>query len=60
MQNYKESRPWGTFENLLDEESCKVKQIIVRPNQSLSYQYHYKRSEKALALLPSMVLSLLS
>ena len=45
MQNYKESRPWGTFENLLDEESCKVKQIIVRPNQSLSYQYHYKRSE---------------
>jgi len=45
MQNYKESRPWGTFENLLDEESCKVKQIIVRPNQALSYQYHYKRSE---------------
>ena len=45
MQNYKESRPWGTFENLLDEETCKVKQIIVRPNQALSYQYHYKRSE---------------
>jgi mannose-6-phosphate isomerase len=43
--NYKETRPWGTFENLLDAEYCKVKQIIISPGQAPSYQYHYKRSE---------------
>ena len=42
---YKEHRPWGSFENLLDEEYCKVKRIIVKPGQRLSYQYHHKRSE---------------
>ena len=42
---YKEHRPWGSFENLLDEEYCKVKRIIVKPGQRLSYQFHYKRSE---------------
>ena len=43
--HHKEERPWGSFENLLDEEYCKVKRIIVKPGQRLSYQYHYKRSE---------------
>ena len=43
--NYKENRPWGTFENLLDTDYCKVKQIIINPNQAPSYQYHFKRSE---------------
>ena len=45
LNNYIEHRPWGSFENLLDEEYCKVKRIIVKPGQRLSYQYHYKRSE---------------
>ena len=45
MKNYKENRPWGTFENLLDKEYCKVKEIIIKPNQRPSYQYHHKRSE---------------
>lgn len=45
MKNYKETRPWGTFENLLDTEYCKVKQIIIKPGQAPSYQYHFKRSE---------------
>ena len=45
MDNYKEERPWGSFENLLDEDYCKVKRIIVKPGQRLSYQYHHKRSE---------------
>jgi mannose-6-phosphate isomerase-like protein (cupin superfamily) len=45
MENYKESRPWGDFENLLDSEYCKVKQITIKPGQAPSYQYHYKRSE---------------
>ena len=43
--NYTESRPWGSFENLLDTEYCKVKRIIVSPGQRLSYQYHHKREE---------------
>ena len=45
MSNYKEARPWGTFENLLDREYCKVKEIIIRPNEAPSYQFHYKRNE---------------
>ena len=45
MSNYIEHRPWGSFENLLDEDYCKVKRIIVKPGQRLSYQYHHKRTE---------------
>ena len=45
MSNYIEHRPWGSFEHLLDTDYCKVKEIIVKPNQRLSYQYHHKRSE---------------
>src|SRR6056300_621818 len=40
-----EERPWGTFEILLDEPYTKVKKIIVKPGQRLSYQYHQKRAE---------------
>jgi len=45
MSNYKEQRPWGEFENLLDTDYCKVKRIIVKPLQRPSYQYHHKRAE---------------
>ena len=45
MNNYIEEREWGSFENLLDTEYCKVKRIIVKPHQRLSYQYHHKRAE---------------
>ena len=45
MSNYIEHRPWGSFENLLDEDYCKVKRIIVKPGQRLSYQFHHKRTE---------------
>ena len=45
MSNYIEHRPWGSFENLLDEDYCKVKRIIVKPEQRLSYQYHHERTE---------------
>ncbi len=41
----KESRPWGEYQVILEEDYCKVKKIYVNPNQSLSYQYHFKRSE---------------
>ncbi len=43
--NYIEQRPWGEFENLLDNDICKVKRITIKPDQSPSYQYHFKRSE---------------
>lgn len=43
--NYFEKRPWGNFENLLEENYCKVKKIVILPGQSPSYQYHQKRSE---------------
>lgn len=43
--NYKETRPWGEFENLLDTDYCKVKKIIINPGQAPSYQFHYKRGE---------------
>ena len=43
--NYKEDRPWGSFENLLDEDYCKVKRLIIKPKQRISYQLHNKRSE---------------
>ena len=45
MSNYIEEREWGSFENLLDTEYCKVKRIIVKPEQRLSYQYHHERTE---------------
>jgi len=40
-----ENRPWGRFENLLDNQYCKVKKIIVSPKKRLSLQYHNLRSE---------------
>lgn len=38
-------RPWGRYEILFESDYCKVKRIIVKPRQRLSYQYHKKRSE---------------
>ena len=40
-----ENRPWGKFENLLDDKECKVKRIEVDPKKRLSLQYHNFRSE---------------
>ena len=45
MSNYIEHRPWGSFENLLDTDYCKVKRIIVKSGERLSYQYHHERTE---------------
>tara|TARA_B100001094_G_C17765200_1_gene592320 strand:+ start:191 stop:676 length:486 start_codon:yes stop_codon:yes gene_type:complete len=41
----KETRPWGSFENLLDEEGHKVKKIVVNQGQRLSLQLHRNRYE---------------
>lgn len=43
--NYKENRPWGSFENLVDEDFCKVKKIEVEPGGRLSLQSHVHRDE---------------
>jgi mannose-6-phosphate isomerase len=43
--SYQEARPWGKFEILSEDNNCKVKKITVKPGESLSYQYHNKRSE---------------
>lgn len=40
-----EVRPWGIFENLLEEIDYKVKRIVISPNQSISLQYHFHREE---------------
>ncbi|MDZ7820357.1 MAG: phosphomannose isomerase type II C-terminal cupin domain [Candidatus Marinimicrobia bacterium] len=44
-ENYKETRPWGTFEVLLDAPNFKVKKITVNPACRLSLQSHRKRNE---------------
>lgn len=44
-QNDALDTPWGRWEVLLDETYCKVKRIIVKPNQRLSYQKHQHREE---------------
>lgn len=44
-QEFGDTRPWGRYEVLLEEETYKVKRIIVKPKQRLSLQYHNKRSE---------------
>ena len=40
-----ETRPWGEFFVLADEPTHKVKRIVVRPGQRLSYQRHEQRAE---------------
>jgi mannose-6-phosphate isomerase len=43
--NYTEDRPWGSFTILEETNTYKVKRIVVKPGQRLSYQYHFKREE---------------
>ncbi|MAR06439.1 MAG: mannose-6-phosphate isomerase [Cyanobium sp. NAT70] len=38
-------RPWGWFEDLLEEPGYKVKRLFVRSGQQLSLQRHAHRSE---------------
>jgi len=41
----REDRPWGYYVVLEDNDSFKVKRIVVNPGGKLSYQSHDKRSE---------------
>ena len=49
-ENIFENRPWGKFENLLETKNCKIKQITIDPQKSLSLQYHNFRSEHWLVI----------
>lgn len=40
-----DDRPWGRWEEYLNEEGYRVKRIIVHPGQRLSLQRHGLRSE---------------
>jgi mannose-6-phosphate isomerase-like protein (cupin superfamily) len=41
----KVKRPWGWYENLLEDSGYKVKRLYVNSDQSISLQYHNFRNE---------------
>lgn len=46
MSNLNENiRPWGRYDILNEENDYKLKMILVKPGQRLSYQFHHKRDE---------------
>jgi len=44
-QYYFEERQWGYFFNLFETNNVKVKELIVEPGKSMSFQRHFKRNE---------------
>lgn len=44
-QYYFEERHWGSFFNLFETKNIKVKELIVEPGKSMSFQRHFKRNE---------------
>ena len=46
-----ENRPWGKFENLINDQHCKVKKLTIYPQKRLSLQYHNFRSEHWLVVV---------
>ncbi|MDA7541834.1 adenylyltransferase/cytidyltransferase family protein [Gammaproteobacteria bacterium] len=44
-QYYFEERHWGSFFNLFETKNIKVKELIVNPGKSMSFQRHFKRNE---------------
>lgn len=45
FSNYRELRPWGYFENLIEEKNYKVKKLVIFPKEKLSLQLHNFRRE---------------
>ena len=56
--NYKEDRPWGSFEILYEEDNLKVKKIVVKPGKRLSLQSHKQRSENWVVIGGNAVVTL--
>lgn len=46
FRNYSENRPWGYFENLIEQKGYKLKKLVIKPKAKISYQYHNFREEK--------------
>ena len=44
-QYYFEERQWGSFFNLFETNNVKVKELVVEPGKSMSFQRHFKRNE---------------
>ena len=44
-QYYFEERKWGSFFNLFQTKNIKVKELIIEPGKSMSFQRHLKRNE---------------
>jgi len=44
-QNSSEQRTWGEFTTLLTKADIKVKELVVKPKQGMSFQRHSHRSE---------------
>jgi cytidyltransferase-like protein len=42
---YFEERQWGSFFNLFETKNIKVKELIVEPGKSMSFQRHFMRNE---------------
>ena len=40
-----EERVWGKFYNLFQDHRLKLKELVLQPNQGMSFQRHHKRSE---------------
>lgn len=45
INKYSEDRPWGNFVQFCKNELCTVKIMELKPNSSLSRQYHERRDE---------------
>lgn len=40
-----QSRVWGEFIDLFQDDAVRVKELVIQPGQGISYQRHFKRSE---------------
>jgi len=56
-QYYFEERQWGSFFNLFQTKNIKVKELIVDPGKSMSFQRHFKRNEIWLVSQGSCIVS---
>ena len=56
-QYYFEERQWGSFFNLFETKNIKVKELIIDPKKSMSFQRHFKRNEIWLVSQGSCVVS---
>jgi len=45
IKKHYHQKPWGGFEQFTDGEPTTIKILTIQPSQSLSLQYHNKRSE---------------